>query len=69
MLLYRSYTNGHSADTSSVWAAAFKNLVETGLVPAVLLPEGTPSPKAFDFVRHCVGTKLLVATAMCADAV
>ena len=57
LLIYQAYTNGHAADTSGCWAAAFRMLIDSGLVPAVLLPEGFPNAKTFNYIRHFVGTE------------
>jgi hypothetical protein len=49
--VYKLYTNGHPYDTSLVWVSMFKTLVESHLVPAIIVPKGFPNSRTFSLLN------------------
>ena len=50
MYFYRIYPGGHSYNTSEIWAAFIKSLLDSDYVPAVILDPGFPNSRCFNFL-------------------
>ena len=53
-IFQEAMSNGHAYDTSLVWVAMFKALIEAGYIPAVVLPKGHPTPHIFSLLNHYI---------------
>ncbi|KAJ3034252.1 hypothetical protein HDV00_005245 [Rhizophlyctis rosea] len=63
LYIYKSYSNSHSYDTSQCWLDLFHQLLSTStncspLVPAIIIPEGHPTPSTFARIASKVSPEL-----------
>ncbi len=56
LYLYKSYASNHGEDTSLVWATFLRRLVESHLVPAVIVPAGHPDARTFSLLSSSIPT-------------
>eukprot|EP01094_Clydonella_sp_ATCC50884_P025749 TRINITY_DN6893_c0_g2_i2.p1 TRINITY_DN6893_c0_g2~~TRINITY_DN6893_c0_g2_i2.p1 ORF type:complete len:836 (-),score=138.03 TRINITY_DN6893_c0_g2_i2:24-2531(-) len=47
MFVFSKYAPPNGPDTTSVWCQAFKELIENGVVPAIICPKGFPTARCF----------------------
>jgi ribosomal protein S18 acetylase RimI-like enzyme len=58
LYIFKLYSNGHPYDTSLVWALFFKALVESNLIPAIIIPKHFPNNRTFNLIENFIPSQL-----------
>lgn len=59
--VFKSYTNGHSYDTSMVWIVFFHTLLHSGILPAIIIPNNYPSRPTYATLAQHIQPQLVAA--------
>lgn len=59
--IFKSYTNGHSYDTSMVWIVFFHALLSRGLLPAIIVPNNYPTRPTYITLAEHIQPQLVSA--------
>lgn len=66
--VFKSYTNGHAYDTSMVWVVFFHALLQSGALPALIVPNNYPSRSTYAALAQHVAPQLVAAELTFKDA-
>jgi hypothetical protein len=48
LFMFKAYSSGHVFDTSEVWIACILKLLQSNLIPTVIVPHNHPTPRVYE---------------------